>query len=486
MEEEMKEEREKLVMYKQPLSTLFYFSCTFSRFCKTQGVVAMHHWLTLKVLLPLLLVVAVDHVAVQSQAVGFFVFAVQFFTWWFGLGVLSSVGLGSGMHSGLLFLFPHILRVVQCATADTGCGTAFESNTDIFVFVNPEPFECPAGTAMPGNAGKVTFLMLLFKTIPECLIWGAGTAAGEIPPYWLSYAASVAGTKDDDFAEIEELMAQGESEASTSTWNLITRMQVWMITFLKESGWWGVFLMSAWPNAAFDLVGICCGHFQMPFWTFLSATTAGKAGVKASCQCIFFTLLFMPGNIQVAMDFMVTSGLSQVCSKFGKKTCDLEFKSILDKQIQKFQNPEAFKVLHDGTMAKAALVTGGALDKGATCDELWTHLNAEKPFLEYTRDYLCSSLASAEKVGLVQSGGVTSTSYTATEELMKGEHILKTMMTYVVFGVMFFFVMTSIEQFAQLYKKEKDEEELEELTGEKGEGKKKRHGRGSGTQRALV
>lgn len=31
--------------------------------------------------------------------------------WWVGLGVLSSVGLGSGMHSGVLFLFPHLLKV---------------------------------------------------------------------------------------------------------------------------------------------------------------------------------------------------------------------------------------------------------------------------------------------------------------------------------------------------------------------------------------
>lgn len=30
--------------------------------------------------------------------------------WWVGLGILSSIGLGTGMHSGLLFLFPHMLK----------------------------------------------------------------------------------------------------------------------------------------------------------------------------------------------------------------------------------------------------------------------------------------------------------------------------------------------------------------------------------------
>lgn len=36
---------------------------------------------------------------------------VEYVVWWVGLGVLSSIGLGTGMHSGLLFLFPHMLKV---------------------------------------------------------------------------------------------------------------------------------------------------------------------------------------------------------------------------------------------------------------------------------------------------------------------------------------------------------------------------------------
>lgn len=41
-------------------------------------------------------------------------------TWWIGLGILSSIGLGTGMHSGLLFLFPHMLK----ASAAGGRGWA--------------------------------------------------------------------------------------------------------------------------------------------------------------------------------------------------------------------------------------------------------------------------------------------------------------------------------------------------------------------------
>lgn len=51
---------------------------------------------------------------------------VLYTTWWISLGVLSSIGLGTGMHSGLLFLFPHMLKVSRHggrrSEQDTGAG----------------------------------------------------------------------------------------------------------------------------------------------------------------------------------------------------------------------------------------------------------------------------------------------------------------------------------------------------------------------------
>jgi len=48
----------------------------------------------------------------------------------------------------------------------------------------------------------------------------------------------------------------------------------------QAHGFWGILLLAAYPNAAFDLCGICCGHFQMPFWEFFGATLIGKGGIK--------------------------------------------------------------------------------------------------------------------------------------------------------------------------------------------------------------
>ena len=52
--------------------------------------------------------------------------SVLFAVWWIGLGVLSSIGLGTGMHSGMLFLFPHILKVKPRTSPPPCClpGTA--------------------------------------------------------------------------------------------------------------------------------------------------------------------------------------------------------------------------------------------------------------------------------------------------------------------------------------------------------------------------
>lgn len=59
-------------------------------------------------------------------------------------------------------------------------------------------------------------------------------------------------------------------------------MQGWMMGVIKTHGFLGILMLASWPNAAFDLCGICCGHFQMPFWQFFGATFIGKALLKVS------------------------------------------------------------------------------------------------------------------------------------------------------------------------------------------------------------
>ncbi len=81
---------------------------------------------------------------------------------------------------------------------------------------------------------------------------------------------------------------------------MMGRMQGWMLGVIRRHGFLGILLLASWPNAAFDLCGICCGHFQMPFWQFFGATFLGKALVKV-CQLLLSTVLRPDGVLPQKM-----------------------------------------------------------------------------------------------------------------------------------------------------------------------------------------
>lgn len=202
--------------------------------------------------------------------------------WWVGLGVLSSIGLGSGMHSGLLFLFPQIYFI--CSTAEHCNSLAFDARRNMWdgVLKPGEHFPCEPGA---GDEAELTFVALVLKAFPYALLWGLGTALGELPPYAASYAAARSKLADEEFEELEQELKAGKP-------SMVTRMKVWMLHLVRNYGALSVFLLSCWPNMLFDLCGIVCGHFMMPFWEFFIALFLGKAVVKTLMQVAFFVFLF--------------------------------------------------------------------------------------------------------------------------------------------------------------------------------------------------
>jgi hypothetical protein len=69
-------------------------------------------------------------------------------------------------------------------------------------------------------------------------------------------------------------------------------MKIWTIDFTRRNGFVGVFLLASWPNAAFDMCGMCCGYLAMSFWTFFPAVLLGKGVVKVNGQAVVFVNLF--------------------------------------------------------------------------------------------------------------------------------------------------------------------------------------------------
>lgn len=289
--EQLRAERKKLTLLRRPLRTLAHFGVVLARFASWLLLYVAQHNATRFVLLPLLALWAAasvlegEHHAVLDEVNT----NVEFVVWWVGLGVLSSVGLGTGMHSGILFLFPHIFLVVQGAEE---CGSVrFDSRNHMWF----REFDATCqGAPLPHGA---SFAAIFGKVFWPAMLWGAGTAAGEIPPYALSRAARLAGQRNEEFEEIAEAKSQ---------YNVMNIMKDWMIRFLEKHGFWGVLLMSAWPNVAFDLCGICCGHFLMPFWTFFGATLIGKALIKVNLQAAFFITIFTDKHMKQVEAFIAT------------------------------------------------------------------------------------------------------------------------------------------------------------------------------------
>eukprot|EP01035_Chromulina_nebulosa_P020351 gene20351-26415_t len=215
------------------------------------------------------------------------VFYLEFITWWVGLGILSSIGLGSGLQSGVLFMFPHIFKV--CLAAQTCKTLDFESDSNMWFRKPSNLFRCP----MDGltNHTPVTFYRLWHKVLWVCFFQAAGTAIGEIPPYWMTRASRLAAIEtkkhlQDHKSIIDEEIP--EELESNSKFNIINLFKEWMIGFLQTHGFYGVLAMASFPNIAFDLCGICCGHYLMPFWDFFLATFIGKAIIRNSYQSLIY------------------------------------------------------------------------------------------------------------------------------------------------------------------------------------------------------
>jgi vacuole membrane protein 1 len=280
-----REAREQLTLYNHPWKTV---QVAF------QGLLALiyhsfryilYHQVFIYVLLPTSTVVFILHhfPGAHTPYLDNLKFGIEYVVWWVGLGILSSIGLGSGLQSGVLFLFPHIFKT--CLAAQT-CGTMdFDSAEDMWFRSHSNLFKCP-DVITPENT-PVSFGGMWRKIILVCFLQSAGTAIGEIPPYWMTRAARLAALEagGSQASEIPE-----ELEAN-SKYSLINKAKEGMVWFLQSYGFLGVLIMASYPNIAFDLCGICCGHFLMPFWTFFLATFIGKAIIRNSYQSVAYVML---------------------------------------------------------------------------------------------------------------------------------------------------------------------------------------------------
>lgn len=192
--------------------------------------------------------------------------------WWVGLGILSSVGLGTGLHTFLLYLGPHIAAVTIAAYE---CGSLeFPSPPYPAEIICPNITETTETVSIASSVAQVSIWAILSKVRVEAFCWGAGTAIGELPPYFMARAARLSGSEpseeEEEFHELQEKLKHPEKLTR------FERMKYSVQQLVEKVGFFGILACASIPNPLFDLAGITCGHFLIPFWTFFGATLIGR------------------------------------------------------------------------------------------------------------------------------------------------------------------------------------------------------------------
>ncbi|KAL1489433.1 hypothetical protein ABEB36_014328 [Hypothenemus hampei] len=328
-------EREGIILWKRPVLTLEYFfrECLelFTHYGK--NFLANRKLVALLAISVLSLYLLVNMQGPHHTLVQGVYKKVLWCLYWIGLGVLSSVGLGTGLHTFLLYLGPHIAAVTL---AGYECGSLNFPEPPY-----PEDIVCPA----EGDEGSipVTILSIMAKVRLEAMCWGAGTALGELPPYFMARAARMSGIDpddddDDDLKQFEELQKKQQNREKLS---IIEKGKLFVENLVQKVGFFGILACASIPNPLFDLAGITCGHFLVPFWTFFGATLIGKAIIKMHIQKLFVIIAFNETLIETAINYLI---LVPVVGKM----LQTPFKEFMDGQKNKLHKKATRNVKEGG------------------------------------------------------------------------------------------------------------------------------------------
>jgi membrane protein YqaA with SNARE-associated domain len=224
--------------------------------------------------------------------------------YWFGLGVLSSIGLGTGLQTGVLFVFPTIIGVFN--KNKHACLDLIYNNQKNYLegFKLNDSFNNLSGNILfnqslsLNNISNISIdslqinqgfcsnsvltdndiYSIIWTSYLQCivfvLIWGIGTAFGEAPPYLIAYNIDTKDSKSKQ--KLFKMFGDSQDKVKRYIDNTIY--------YLKNYSFWTIVGLSAWPNAMFDMCGVAAGLVKLDFWSFIIPTVVGKAFIKNPVQ----------------------------------------------------------------------------------------------------------------------------------------------------------------------------------------------------------
>lgn len=153
--------RHGIVLWRRPITTLMYF-------CFELGIL-LHDYkdrvlkhkktVTSTVVISVLMILAYNLDGTHQESLGQIKSMLFWWAYWVGLGILSSVGLGTGLHTFLLYLGPHIASVTLAAWE---CGTL-----DFPEPPYPDDIQCPDDE----HTSTVNMWTIMSKVRVEAFMW---------------------------------------------------------------------------------------------------------------------------------------------------------------------------------------------------------------------------------------------------------------------------------------------------------------------------
>lgn len=74
----------------------------------------------------------------------------------------------------------------------------------------------------------------------EAFLWGAGTALGELPPYFMARAARLSGRDPDDADDMENIEELKKKKLAGEKLGLLERGKLFMETLVERVGFFGI------------------------------------------------------------------------------------------------------------------------------------------------------------------------------------------------------------------------------------------------------